>query len=290
MPHRSRKLVIVALCVFWSAVLIFSQLAWFAGVWTSDSSKVEFTTSGSPQLLDMCVWMYESQFEVNGEEQPRWILNSSTKATDNSGFFIPSYVENDADTSDQFVLESLHFGKIDNLTSLNPDNKIYFCFKLNKATHGHANISFYFDYAFYNDVTDPTNNPNDPRHSIRIYDMDREPINHFEGNGLTYDVNNKDLMELLEFSYCVSSTAPPTTEEIPGDDPFGGNIIFSSPTAITNDLLNQNTGLLPGTEDYYLYVCISPKLENYAMHDHILEFFAQSYMLFDISFSFEVHD
>ena len=295
MTAKIKRILTVAFCILWSAVLAIVPLAWFAGYWSSENSRINFETSGNAALGDMWVWMYKSPFEVGGGETPHWIMSEASKADDNLGFIIPGYTENEG-TGDQFVLQSLHFGKIDNLTSLNPDNKIYFCFKLNEKTHGCKNVSFYFDYATYDRPADKVSTEtviypdSDPRYSIQIYDMNRVAIDHFGGNGLTYSESNKALMELLEFTYCISTTPPPTAATIEGNDPFGGSLTFSSPTAITNDLLDQSTGLSAGTDDYYLYVCFSPKLENYGLHDHILEFFAQSYMLFDVTFSFEVHD
>jgi hypothetical protein len=274
---------------------VIVPLAWFAGYWSSEGSKIDFTTSGNSALGDMWVWMYKSPFEVSGSETPHWIKSEASKADDNSGFIIQPYLENTGE-GDQFVLQSLHFGKIDNLTSLNPDNRLYFCFKLNDLTHGYRKVSFYFDYATYDRPaglvnTETVTYPDrDPRYSIKIYDMNGQSINHFGGNGLTYSESNKALMELLEFTYCISTTPPPTAATIEGNDPFGGSLTFKSPTAITNSLADQDTGLDEGVGDYYLYICFSPKLENYGLHDHILDFFAQSYMLFDIAFSFEVHD
>ena len=292
---KIKKTVFATLCVILSAALITTVWAWFAGVWNSGSSKVDFVTSGNSPLGDMWYWMYESPFEVTGSNKPRWIMSSSAKASDNSGFVISPYETNTEETGDQFILNSLHFGKIDNLTSLNPDNRIYFCFKLNSEIHGHEKVSFHFDYATYDRPADKTDTDvypaSDPRYSITLYNMKREEINHFTQNGLAYDPESRPaLMELLEFTYCISTTPPPEAETVTGNDPFGGNIAFSSPTPIMHDLLDQSTGLDDSVEDYYLYVCMSPKLENFGLHDHILEFFAQSYMLFDVSFSFEVHD
>ena len=293
MTAKIKKLLTAAFCIVWSAILVVVPLAWFAGYWSSGSSSIDFVTSGNSALGDMWYWMYRSPFEVNSAENPCWIMYQADKTADNSGFTIEPYVENTGE-GDQFVLSSLHFGKIDNLTSLNPDNRIYFCFKLNKDTHGSSKISFYFNYAEYS-YTGTGNKPDaypdsDPRYSVQIYDMDGDLIDHFGGYGLMYDASRPELMELLEFTYCLTKTAPPTAAQIEGNAPVSLN--FSSPTAITHNLENQDTGLTfaSGEGDYYLYVCISPKLENFGLHDHILEFFAQSYMLFDLSFSFEIHD
>jgi hypothetical protein len=287
MTTKTKRICTVAFCALWAALFVIVPLAWFAGRWSSGSSSVDFTTSGNAALGDMTYWMYASPFEVTGTgtDTPRWIKYDASKANNNLGFIIAPYQQNDDPEADQFVLSSLHFGKIDNLTSLNSDNKFYFCVKLNSEVHGSQKISFDFDYANYG--TDQ----NDPRYSVQIFDMDKQPINHFTGQGLEYNSAKPELMELLEFTYCVTTTPPPSAASVAGVDPFGGALTFSAePTAIMHSLENAETGLAADVTDYYLYVCISPKLENFALHEHILEFFAQSYMLFDLSFSFEVHD
>lgn len=293
MNQNSKRKWILPLCILLAAVFVIAPAAWFAGVWTSDPSKIPFTSGGNPNLYGMNVWMYQSVFEVP-DQTPTWVdvTLDKFKHDDNSGYIIPKLTQNTGE-GDQFVLSSLHFGKIDNLSSLNPDNRIYFCFQLKKSEHGSSKISFNFDYADYGTGTA---HPDDPRNSITIYNLEKEQIDHFEGNGLQYDATkptdaaNRALMELLEFSYCVTSVAPDAVVDLAEDNPFP-TLTFSTPTAITNLVTEQPIqGLVESQDEYYLYVCMSPKLENFGLHEHILEFFAQSYMLFDVTFSFEVHD
>ena len=287
MNQNNKRKWMLPLCLLLAAVFVIAPAAWFAGLWTSGSAKIPFTSGGNPTLYQMNVWMYQSVFE-KPDETPTWVdvTLDDYKHTDNSGYIIPELIQNTGD-GEQFVLSSLHFGKIDNLNSLNPDNRIYFCFQLKKSEHGSSNITFNFDYADYGTGT---THPDDPRNSITIYNLDKVQIDHFEGNGLQYDADNRALMELLEFSYCVTSVAPETAVALTEDNPFPG-LTFTAPTAITNPVTDQPIeNLVEDQDEYYLYVCMSPKLENFGLHEHILEFFAQSYMLFDVTFSFEVHD
>ena len=290
-----KKLLTACLSAVVAVALTTVAAAWFAGLW---SSPVSFpvATGGNPDLNPMKMWMYRSAFELTDSQKPQWIdLSDDTRLADkNMGYVIPAIVENGGDAVDQFVLKSLHLGRIDNLISLNPDNKIYFCFELSKTVHGQKEFSFAFDYANYGEGTE---HPNDPRNSILLYDLNKHSINHFTQNGLEYDPAKQDdpenlaFMELLQFSYCVTSTAPPEKDAAIWleDDPFTKHgLTFSEPTPIMSDASGTITGLTE-SDTYYLYVCITPKLENFGLHEHILEFFAQSYMFFDVTFSFEVH-
>lgn len=291
-----KKLLTACLSAVVAVALTTVAAAWFAGLW---SSPVSFpvATGGNPDLLPMKMWMYRSAFELTGSEKPQWIdLSDDTRLADkNMGYVIPAIVENAEGAVDQFVLKSLHLGRIDNLISLNPDNKIYFCFELSKTVHGQKEFSITLDYANYGEGTE---HPNDPRNSILLYDLNKNSINHFTQNGLEYDPAKQDdpenlaFMELLQFSYCVTSTAPPEKDAaiLLENDPFAKHgLTFSEQTPIMSDASGTITNLDESKDTYYLYVCITPKLENFGLHEHILEFFAQSYMFFDVTFSFEVH-
>jgi hypothetical protein len=291
-------------------------------------------TGGNPELLPMTIWKYRAFHEVNEEgEVMEW--NRHTHASDIDQVGYPIHKPGEDYSSCKIVvaeLEDLHFGRIDNLISLNEDNKIYFCFKLNKATHGDTTLSFNFDYADYGANTENL----DPRHSIDLYDKDGKLVNLFptESNAnppLQYYPNattgtQSQMMDFLQFTYCVvpANSAEVTvgeTTQVVGPDSTGDalakfkSLTFvgmdpANPTAdkpiqigqgpvevpegatprYANQLGNIDISQSVGTgEDYYLYICMTPNLETYGLHEHILEFFAQSYMFFDVTFSFEVH-
>ena len=300
--HKNLKRALVPLfCILLVFALVVVPLAWFAGLWTSGSSSFPFFTGSNSDLGNMTMWMYRSAHELN-ETPPTGVTytmgwydatlrnasNQNLHTPNNEAYLIPPVVT-PGENGDQFLLSSLHFGKIDNLESLNPDNKVYFCFELSKSENGSQFVTLYFDYADYG--ADDASNPNDPRHSVLLYDMSGNQIDHFKGKGLQYETTAQ--LQLLEVSYCVSSKAPGSTGVMADatlEDPFPG-LTFSAPQPIMTTTPVQHpidaTQLTGDT--YYLYVCMSPKLENFGLHDHILEFFAQSYMLFNVEFSFEVH-
>ncbi|MBQ9797844.1 MAG: hypothetical protein IJW50_09005 [Clostridia bacterium] len=301
--HKNVKRILMPLfCILLVFALVVVPLAWFAGLWTSGSSSFPFYTGSNPDLGNMTMWMYRSAHELN-ETPPTGVTytlgwydatlrdaNSNNLHTPNNEAYLIPPIVTPGENNDQYLLSSLQFGKIDNLESLNPDNKIYFCFELSKSNNGSQTVTLHFDYADYG--VDDADNPNDPRHSILLYNMDKEQIDHFTQNGLEYVSGQPELMQLLQVSYCVSPLAPGSTgvmEDATLDDPFPG-LTFSEPQPIMSAPTQHDIDTTQLTGDtYYLYVCMSPKLENFGLHDHILEFFAQSYMLFDVEFSFEVH-
>ena len=321
MYKNVKRILMPLFCILLVFALVVVPLAWFAGLWTSGSSSFPFYTGSNPDLGNMTMWMYRSAHELNETTDVTYTMgwydatlrdaNSNNLHTNNNEGYLISPIVTPGANNEQFLLSSLQFGKIDNLESLNPDNKIYFCFELSKSNNGSQTVTLHFDYAKYNDSTNADYYPNDPRHSILLYDMDKKQISHFKKDpndateadprGLQYETTAQ--LQLLEVSYCVSPYAP--TDKVTvvnGEDETEVNVMdpaadnpfplftFSDPQPIMSAPTQHDIDTTQLTGDtYYLYVCMSPKLENFGLHDHILEFFAQSYMLFDVEFSFEVH-
>lgn len=276
-----KKLLTALLCTLVAVSLTTVAAAWFAGIW---SSTVSFPvqTGGNPDLKGVMVWMYSSVFDGATTEQ--WEVVNTSVADGQTGYVIPS-IQPGANTTDQkFALKSLHFGRIDNLISLNEDNKIYFRFQLSKQENGSGKISFTFDYAEYTVAEGST--VQDPRSSIHLFNMQGQEINHSDPkqNGLQYD--SREQAQLLNFSYCVSSK-----KLTPNDAVFATDLTFSGPYQIMDTFTpTAITGLTDNSDTYYLYVCMAPTLENYGLHENIMQFFAQSFMVFDVKFAFEVYN
>lgn len=369
-----KKLLTALLCTLVAVSLTTVAAAWFAGIW---SSTVSFPvqTGGNPDLLPMTVWQYRAIHEVNQDDEVmEWERHTHDSDIDQVGYPIDKPGES-LDANGKIVvseLERLHFGRIDNLISLNEDNKIYFCFKLSKKEHGGKKLSFTFDYADYGTGTKFSN---DPRHSIDLYDKDGKLVTLLpdEDNDDKIDENpplqyypnattgtQSQMMDFLQFTYCVVPASEVEVNFSLQDDsetkwtflsgPDGADltdIVFVADEAANNSykdnikeqaLANFNklkfVGMNPadptadkpiqighgpeikegeeetqaetekryadqlgdidisgsvGTgEFYYLYICMTPNLETYGLHENILEYFAQSYMFFDVTFAFEV--
>lgn len=334
-----KKLLTALLCTLVAVSLTTVAAAWFAGIW---SSTVSFPvqTGGNPELLPMTVWQYRAFHEVNQDDEVmEWERHTHDSDIDQVGYPIDKPGES-LDANGKIViseLERLHFGRIDNLISLNEDNKIYFCFKLSKKEHGGKKLSFTFDYANYGAGTTFSN---DPRHSIDLYDKDGKLVTLLpdEDNDGKIDKNpplqyypnattgtQSQMMDFLQFTYCVVPASAVevkvgTATQVVGPDSTGAALaMFESltfvgmnpadPTADKPIQIGQGPVEVPegatpryanqlgdidisqsvgDGEFYYLYICMTPNLETYGLHENILEYFAQSYMFFDVTFAFEV--
>lgn len=292
-----KKLLTACLSAVVAVAMTTVAAAWFAGLW---SSPVSFPvgTGGNPELNPMAVWMYTSIHE--NQTQQQWVEVTAQTTTDNVAYLLPkvdatfSQKTEDDVTVDVITIndmKTLHFGRIDNLISLNEDNKIYFRIKLNAQTHGKEKYQFTFDYA-----TEEA----DLRNSLYLYNIEGEPV-PLVGNDnapIQYDANRPELMYFLQFTYFFSPNLYDLDAENFDFDAFDAQLKGridpdtqeSKPYNITETMEMQSfTPAETGTGDYYLYLCMTPNLETYGLHENILEYFAHSYMFFDVTFSFEVH-
>lgn len=293
-----KKLLTALLCTLVAVSLTTVAAAWFAGIW---SSTVSFPvqTGGNPKLDAMTLWMYTSIHENQTTQE--WVEITAGTNANQEAYLIPkvdatfSQKTEDGVTVDVITIndmKTIHFGRIDNLISLNDDNKIYFRIPLNAALHGKTQYKFTFDYATEEE---------DLRNAIYLYNIEGEPV-ELIGNvnaPIQYDSTRPELMYFLQFTYFFSTKSYDLDDAnfdfTTFDSLFKGYVVDaeteeSRPYNITETIDWQNFDANDiGTGDYYLYICMTPNLETYGLHENILEYFAHSYMFFDVNFSFEVH-
>lgn len=302
MSAKLKKILISAFCIIWSAILVIIPLAWFTNYWSSEGSKINFTTGGSSSVLPMHLWQFTTEFEDNTEgNYDVWRRYSSHESGEAilDGFKIPSATREElSEGSNTYTYEatSLHFGRIDNLDTLSKDNLVYLCFSISPALNGKEKITLSFDYHIeegYNYNPENTSTTiDDPRWAIEFYDETGEqkslvPDEPNYKEAIDYDPAIPEMTQFLQYAYCVTDQLVPPSDKA-GIDAFD-TLEFSEDLpigteAVTVDITSENY-----TDTYYVYVRLSPRLESFGLQERTLEYFVSSFMLFDTKLELEVH-
>ena len=307
-----KKQLFVACSLILATALIIGSVAWFANIWDSRGSTVGITTGGNAPPPKMRMWMYLSENDVatdstvSGLTKDQWVEQTVT-AFEDVGYKIPAAgytteIKTDPNTNQEFTsytyyASQLHFGKVDNLVTLAPDNMMYLRFEVDPIDNGTNAVVINFDY--HNEAYDADPNK-DPRHAMTLYKLDGAKIELIDGDGnsdndvIQFDSSKREITQFLQFSYCVS------TQDLTPSDAAFSNLVFSAPTPVegtaTQNLVDYvPTGETTAIDDlvkgqkYYVYIQISPKLETFGKQEKILDYFVPSYMLFDVKFNIAIH-
>lgn len=235
MTAKTKKLFTILLTTLAIAAFVITPLAWFASYWNSNPAG--FKPGYNTSMPEVTMWLYYS-----ANDAPAGTTNvdywkkytSNTKDDSKNGLldlsdpniFIPAVEEDEEKTTYEYVYESLHFGKVDNLVNIREDNKIYMCFKFNVEDHGSdfMNISLLYNTSGYSyeegkSVLD----------SFHLYKMEATPDpgedkevaaeqNLYSTNNSTndyilkYNDDKPAAMQFLQFKYAISTTAYNTPE------------------------------------------------------------------------------
>lgn len=283
MTAKTKKILTILLVTLGITAFVITPLAWFANYWAQHSAG--FNPGGNAMLPGVHMWMFQTKEEGSTNETGEWVSQSVTSGTDS--FTLPGMsstdittttakVTNDGTETEITVYEfknlPLHFGKVDNLISLQDDNIVYMRLDVSTAISGCNELTVNLDF---NDPTPTTGfTIADLYDSVTLYGVDPsvstnpDHIIHIDGTklqdlidfpALSTDATladiNSELCQFMQVSICVS-----TTEAIPGTpafealkfgnfdrvahtefDPIGGSGI----TVKLEDVMNSTTGELP---------------------------------------------
>ena len=142
MSPNLKKSLIVPISILCISALTLVSLAWFAGVLNPGS--LGFKTGSNASEPKLVVWMYTATGDVEAGEtvsSDSWESAIGGADTVNHAYVtIPGIQTTTKDGKTTVVQKSLHFGKVDNLVTLNPDNKIYLRFEFSMEKDGGDNF------------------------------------------------------------------------------------------------------------------------------------------------------
>ena len=179
MAKPFKKALTISTCMLVAVALTIGAVAWFAGY--KNIGNMGFQTSSNAKLPEMAMWMYYSANDVenapeDSAETEGWI--EQTVSNDPSGqnefIIIPGVGEQTSTGTNDTTLYSydipkLHFGKVDNLVTLKPDNKIM--------------LRFFFDASMLN-------NPDGKLHDITF-------TLAYNTTGYTYNQNQESVLDSI---------------------------------------------------------------------------------------------
>lgn len=337
MTASSKKKTIISIClvvtlILSTVVLATVSVAWFAGYWGNMSSTVKPGSNADLPPIEM--WTYISgsdleQDEVSDQYEAllnTWYKNTAAKQDGEHGYELPGapYTATEAGgvTSYSFLNPQLHFGRVDNLISLQPDNIVYLRLTVDADATGSNDLRVKLDYA----VENPT--VQELYESVTLYGVDPDvstsqitligenklkQLITFPGTveGAADDANpadiNSEYCQFMQISACATnydvnggdatktSLAAGAFDALPFAefDLIGGdelhldlNTQFQTYDA---DQAAFTTGDAPDTGEYYIYLKIAPKLEFFVLQENLLDQFVPSYMFFDTKIEIELH-
>jgi len=322
---KIKRILTVAFCILWSAVLAIVPLAWFAGYWSSASS-LDLRPGGNANLPTIEVFKYISRDELAmmtdeeknlyGTAEGWWPDKSPNAPTlDSDSFTIAGAAGSASEGNDPtytFVNPKLHFGRVDNLISLQPDNIIYIRLTVTSKISGgiRVNLDFINPQPTVGELYEATTlygiTPGSSTGIKRISTDTLKTLVSFPGvGGSTADTATADISnsycQFMQISVCVT-----TSTLKPGDngfntlvfDNFNGDseefdMIGGDQIEIDETELRAALGLTaaedPFPETYYVYLKIAPRLEFFVLQEHLLDQFVPSYMFFDTKLEIELH-
>lgn len=157
MPQSTKKFLTAVVSLILICAVSILTYAWFAGIKTIGS--VNFSPSANAGLPVLDLWMYYSENDGATETDPeRWVhFRAGDDPTGMNEYLVIPSIRHEAETdtngetvtetivdaegnetskvvySASYEMSSLHFGKVDNLVTLNKDNKLMLRFYFNES-------------------------------------------------------------------------------------------------------------------------------------------------------------
>ncbi len=298
---RSISLGTAILLIF--SLLLTPSLAWFSMTRANTPAVLIPGKQPSPKLYIGTVTGNDNP-NIENPETERIFTECTPPDATNMGWLGLASGKPTSDTEGKFVfeLEDLQFGKIDNLSRLKPENIVYLCLEI-PETHGNTvnftlsntiakNSNYFFD--IYTDKEEKLN--------------DAKIIDGFNtiqtGDGTTSGT------PFLSFEYAFSNTKYTTTDgvtKMPTLDftemQMNGT---DGTTAVTDSIAiklpDENDTTTYGgqyaayagdngaksTENYYLYIKITPNLDAFAYSIEYLNTIMPCHVLFHVQAEFEI--
>jgi hypothetical protein len=233
MTAKTKRILTVLLAILGVAAFVAPAVAWFASYWRSGGAGMD--TGFNTGMPDVTLWMYYSTSDgaadTTAEEWREYNAKNGLTISD-PNVLIPKVEVDKTQETYEYVYESLHFGKVDNLVSIRDDNKIYMRFEFNLKDHG-ANLmeirlqyntsgynytkgsSVLDSFGIYKMDADPGEGNTKPEDKKNAAWQDLYGTDNMTGdNILKYDEENPAAMQFARFKYALSAdgTLKPGTD------------------------------------------------------------------------------
>ena len=337
MRVSTKKKTIISICL--AVTLVLSTIAfaavsyaWFAKFW---NHGIDFQSGSNANLPEIDMWLYTSLFDDSNSANQGWVkVNEGSTTAENDdvdyrdpatddGYKIPSVEVGGTANNYVFNNPELHFGRVDNLISLQPDNIVYLRLTVKSAETGSRYLRVNLDYNdptpktamtlddMYSSVNlygiNPTGNTQD---TIKIEGDDLEKLIHFPSftqNGTQLADLSTEYTQFMQIAVAVTTdeTLVPGTEDFeefeeydPDDEndvqQFTDFDVIGGGAIVINNLQNRvqvsdGKGGTKVADTYYVYLKIAPRLEFFVLQENLLDQFVPSYMFFDTKIEIELH-
>lgn len=336
MRASTKKKTILSICLALTLVLstiAFAAVsyAWFAGYWNNPSTSIKPGSNADLPPIEMWTYISDSDLVTNPEYEAQkntWIVNTAAKPDGEHGYMLPGApydaTTTNGVTSYSFQNPQLHFGRVDNLITLQPDNLVYLRLTVNTGASGANHLHVKLDYVneaptvqqLYDSITLYGVDPDVSTSQITlISDSKLKQLISFPASDGTSGAGNYDKTADVSSEYCqfmqISACATSDPEALPGTEKFalleskfgefdmiGGdpimldlheNIFAYTDTTPDDDALGTYAPATSTPETYYVYIKIAPKLEFFVLQENLLDQFVPSYMFFDTKLEIELH-
>lgn len=199
MAKPFKKALTISTCMLVAVACTIGAVAWFAAY--KNIGNMGFQTSSNAELPEMKMWMYYSQNDADNDTSTNkpsegWV--EQTVSNDPSGqnefIIIPGVGEQTSTGTNGTTLYSydipkLHFGKVDNLVTLKPDNKVM--------------LRFFFDASMLN-------NPDGKLHDITF-------TLAYNTTGYTYNQNQESVLDSIYLLKEVDGGATKVNLKVPAN-------------------------------------------------------------------------
>ena len=333
MRASTKKKTIISICL--AVTLVLSTIAfaavsyaWFAGY--LDFASLVVSPASNADLPEIDMWLYTSLNDTLSDSSStadKWVEITEAQKKDEFSYELPgapateAYKIQDEDGNDvqvyRFTDIQMHFGRVDNLISLQPDNIMYLRLTVNSAATGSNALRVKLDY---NDGTPATGlTIQDLYDLITLYGVDPEVSTNTDH---IIEIKDETLKRLIKFpaadgettdysqladissEYChfmqvaVAVTTDP--DFVPGsasfdDDVFtefdviGGEEIEITDLNSKIQVTDTENGGTKTADTYYVYLKLAPRLEFFVLQENLLDQFVPSYMFFDTKLEIELH-
>ncbi|MBQ9481451.1 MAG: hypothetical protein IJU84_04735 [Clostridia bacterium] len=276
----------LSLAVF---VMAAATYAWFTTVWRGERKLTAKTGEGAFPPLH--AWI----FDVDNEESGETILKKGTwknalgNGTDNPNYSIKGISEgNGVGNSEKFTFKTLHLGTVDNLLQASSDNYFYLCFDVTNIEQMGKKVRAKYS------VT---------KNDIKLYDLDGYEHNisqtssdeHYEevDYSLFVDVFQIELAVSTVYYDLAADTAENTANATAVAALFTSGNTDGYVKLTNNNNNNANFAdvfTTDKTSAYYLYVRLSPNLENCMTATEAIATLMPCELVFDINFEIEFYE
>ena len=329
MRVSTQKKTIISICL--AVTLVLSTIAfaavsyaWFANY--LDFASLVASPASNADLPEIDMWLYTSVNDTISDSTltaDEWVEITDAEKKDEFSYQIPGapYTEaykinNDVQVY-RFTDIQMHFGRVDNLISLQPDNIMYLRLKVDANATGSNALRVKLDY---NDGTPATGlTIQDLYNSVKLYGVDPDVSTNTEH---IIEIKDETLKRLIKFpatdgttedytkladigsEYChfMQVAVAVTTDAglVPGSDSFD-DVVFTEFDVIGGEEISINdlsskiqvadtvNGGTKTADTYYVYLKLAPRLEFFVLQENLLDQFVPSYMFFDTKLEIELH-